>query len=331
MPYSDILKRAFQVVRNEPALWVLGIILAFFGGGGGGGFNFNTGGNFGGDGPNYDGPTPELPSWANPDNLLILGIVVGCFVLLWIVVAMVVQSAALAGLVHGAARAAEGEDVHWRDLWRAGFSRRGRRVLGLKLLVGIPMFVGILIGAGLLIAAAIPFFEAAFSNGEPGPGFVAGFLGGFLVLIPLILCLVLFTWVLELIGHYAVREVVLSDLGVLPAFRQGWRLFRNNLGPSILWGIILAVLGATLGFILGIAVFVLLLVMGLPLFLLLSSQAFPLELTVVSVILLALVIGLISSVLYGPLLAYVETVWTLVWEHLTGKHPTPSLQEEPLV
>ena len=46
MEYSKIFKRAFDVVRNEPALWIVGIIMAIFGGAGGG--SGGSGGNFGG-------------------------------------------------------------------------------------------------------------------------------------------------------------------------------------------------------------------------------------------------------------------------------------------
>ncbi|MGH2543340.1 MAG: hypothetical protein ACRDIB_11100, partial [Ardenticatenaceae bacterium] len=155
MPYSQLLGRAFDIVRREPALWVMGVLLALFGGGGvSPGFNWDFGGRT--EDFNWQGAPPRLPEWLTVESIgPLIAVLVGA-ILLIIILGLVIQSIVLAGLIHGADRAAAGRDVRWGELLRAGWSRRGRRLLGLKLLLAIPALVGFVLGVIGFLAAVLP-------------------------------------------------------------------------------------------------------------------------------------------------------------------------------
>ncbi|MGH2544308.1 MAG: DUF7544 domain-containing protein, partial [Ardenticatenaceae bacterium] len=138
------------------------------------------------------------------------------------------------------------------------------------------------------------------------------------VFIPIILLLGAVGLVLSLLGRYAARAIVLDDRPVLDSFRAGWHLLRTNVAPTILYAIFLAVIGLIAGVAIGFVILFLALLMGVPIFFLLSTRGFPLLLSIVFLILFALIISLAGALLYGPILAYIETAWTLAWRYLTG-------------
>jgi hypothetical protein len=320
MPYSQLLGRAFDVVRREPALWILGMILALFGGGSSSP-NVNMNYQMGDRDFNWEGTPPHIPDWLTVETVVpIIATVVGVIVLLMII-GLVVQSLVLAGLIHGADRAATGEDVRWGALLRAGWSRRGRRILGMKVVMAIPAFAGFAVGVAGFLVAALPIINTVLRGGEPSEGILATFIGGFLIFIPIVLLLVVAGLVLNLIGNYAAREIVLDDRPVMASFRSGWRLLRNNVAATIVFAILLAVIGIIAGLAIGFVILFVALLMGVPMFLLLNSWGFPMIQTVALVVILGLTLAIVGSILFGPVLAYVETAWTLAWRHLTGDAP----------
>ncbi len=317
MPYSQLLQRSFDVVRREPALWVLGMIFALFGGGGGqGNINWNGGAGDGGD--QWGGIQPQAPAWLTPENIGVALLLLILVVLLLGTIGLVVQSVAQAGLIHGTARAATGEDVHWGDLWRAGWSQAGRRVLGLRFLLAMPALFLLLLAIGVFFVVALPLITSVLEGGRPTPGLLLASLGGILIVLPIFLLIALGAWLFSLVGNFAVRAIVLEGRPVLAAVEEGWNLFRANVRATILFAILLGVIGLLIGMVVGFATLFLALLLGVPLFFLLAAQQFPLFLTVGAVVAGGVVVGALSALLNGPLLAYFETAWTLAWQHLKG-------------
>lgn len=329
MPYTKILSRSFETVRREPALWVLGIILAFFGGGSGGGSG--GGGNWspssGGTEPDFSG---DLPSWFTPEVLIPLAVVVGLVLVVLTILFFVMRSVALAGLVHGSQRAATGEDVHWNDLFRFGWSQVGRRLMGLQLLLWSPWLVGLLLLIGAGMALLFPLISAGMSGTEPDPSLI----GGAFAFIAMVFCFAILlgaaSWIVGLIQNYAVRAVVLEGQAVGASIRAGWALFKGNVVDTLIFSIMLGVIGLVVGGLTGVLLFVVVLMGGIPLGLFLASQDFPLTLTLVLGIPALLLLGILASLLQGPLLAFFETAWTLAWQYLTNPQSEAVAPERPV-
>ncbi len=327
MPYTDLLSRAFEIVRRNRALWIIGMMYAFFGGGGGGSANFQ--GNF--DNSSFgSGNSPDLPAWLTPEFLISLAVIAGVVGFLLAIVFFVLRSTAYTGLVHGTRQALNDEVPSWRALWSAGWSPRGRRIMGLRFLLAIPSLVLVLIAIATFFVALFPFVQAMISNESP-ESMMPQIAGGFFLGICLFICLIGLTIVVQLVlnmaGNYASRFIILEDHSIGEGWRQGWSMFRRHIVESVVMSVILGVIGAVIGFIIAIPLTLLAFVFVLPLafsggFEALSSISAPL--LVVGGILGALAISLLTSLLVGPVLAYSETVWTLVYRHYKA-------QEAPVV
>lgn len=336
MPYTKLLKRSFEIVRHQRALWILGFIFALFGGGGsagggGGGGNsasWSESGSDFGQTP-FDGVSPALPESFDAQTLISLVLLFGCIMIGLAIFAFVIRNVALAGLIHGSERAAAGEELQWRELWRAGWSQTGRRLMGLKLLLGIPTLLTLLIVFIVGLTTAFSVMQSLEAGESPDFTFMPLILGTIGTLICLFMLVWLLTWVLGMIGNYAGRTIVLEERPMMEALREGWTLFKNNVVDTVIFSLILGVIKWVMGFVVAILVIIVGLVIGLPLFFFLLSLEFPVALTAGLLIPAVLLLVLFASMLYGPLLAYLETTWTLVWQHLmqTEKRAGP---ESPL-
>lgn len=331
MPYTKILSRSFETVRREPALWVLGIILAFFGGGQGGSGGSGNWSQPSGGTDGQDFPT-ELPSWFTPEVLIPLAVVVVLVLVALSILFFVMRCVALAGLVHGAQRAATGEDVHWNDLFRFGWSQVGRRIMGLQLLLWSPWLVLLLLMAGIGLAFLVPLASAAMSGVDPTVD--PSFFGGLFAFLGLAICLAILlsaaSWIVGLVQNYAVRAIVVEGQAVSASLRTGWELFKRNVADTLVFSIMLGVIGLVVGGLTGVLLVVVILMAGIPLALFLASQSFPLTLTLAVAIPAILLIGIVSAFLQGPLLAFFETAWTLAWQHLTNPESEVVVPERPV-
>lgn len=330
MPYSKLLERAFRIVKGEPALWVLGFLVALFGGGGSSGsFNFGGGGGGGGRGGDIGIPDASggLPANFNPEMLVAIGIGLFCVVLTIGILFLVLRSVALAGLIHGADQASMGEDVHWKDLWRHGWSRRGRRLVGLTLVQAVPLLIGAIIGFAGFMLAILPLIQSGGAVSDAVA--VRSILGAAVILLPLVCILVIASWVLDRIGTYAARAVVLHDRPVMDAFRHGWQVLRANFANTFVLTLILWVIQAVVGFPVGIILLMVAFPLGLFLVIAAGSGTLPVLAAVLLAVPLILLLAFLAAALMGPVMAYLETTWTLAWQHLTGQR-TDLAQEQPL-
>jgi uncharacterized membrane protein len=275
MNYVDVSTRSFQLFRRHKSFWLMGMLMALCGQSE---YSFSTNYNQSGAsspslGSGPSSPTPALPDFLNSDSITtlmanivpIIAGIVAFSMIGWVIFAI------LGWFVHGALiqmiAAADQEQV---PSWRAGF-RRSRQQIGhlfvMQLLIALPGFVLLIIMLLLFVPTFITLFKgiASTSAGEPfGDPFriLAPLLGGLICLLPLFLILALVQIVYSMIQRLAARYCVLEELGARESLRQGWRLFRKNVGYSVLtWG-----LSAVFSFLFA-------LIAALPVFLLLLPAA----------------------------------------------------------
>ncbi len=346
MQYSQIFKRAFNVVRNEPALWIVGVIIAIFGGGGGGtsfnstgntNFNNNDFGRVFTEGIPLDQFQTDFSSWLNPEILLPIGLFILCLIIGWSFFAFAIRNVALAGLIYGSDRASVGQDVRWGELLRFGWSRHALRLMGLNFLLALPALLFFSAGLIIGIVMIIPFFEALFSGYPPDFSHFENFgnlsllFGGFGLFICLSLIIGFLTWVLSLIGHYASRFIVLDGYSIMDGFRKGWQLLKDNIGHTFIVSILLIALSFIVGIVVSVVFIMLAALAAIPLvFLIVSESASFVFVGILAVMAFILVI-ILASLLYGPLLAYIHTVWTLVWLELTKNNGDEVLLDEAMI
>jgi len=327
MNYGDLIKDAFWLTLRNRYLWFFG----FFAGGtsaGGGNFSFPSGGSGGFDDNDFDdfgepgqgdfgGAAPGFDpgQWIFDNLALILAIValVALIVLIFIVMSLISQGA----LTESVAAIDRGESRRFSTAFRAGLSNFWR-VLGyylLFILISLGLLLAIVVPLGLLVAGVFVGTDSV------GAQILVAILAG---LVGIVLLIVVFI-PLSIIGQFALREIVVRRERVVGSIGSGYRLFRRNLGKSLLvWLIQLAILiGA--GIALLIALLLVAFFLGLPAIIL--AVAGYTTAAVVAGVVAALILLPILLVASGALGTFGHSYWTLAYLRLVapaeGATPQP--------
>jgi hypothetical protein len=300
MNYGDLIKDAFRITLRNRYLWFFGFFVGLGSGGGGGG-----GGDF--DEQDEQG-SAEIASVSAVqqgafDNApLVVGLVLlGLLILLAFFALYVVSQG---GLTESVAAIDRGEERRFSSTWRAGARNFWRVLLQILLFLGIVL--GLLLAVGIPVALLV---AGAFATNSIALRAVAVI---FAVLVAVVLVVVVFVFV-AIVRQFARRELVVRGARVLGSVGSGYRLFRGNLGRSVLvWLVQLGLMLAA-----GIALVIVGLLLFLPTILLAVAQY------TTAAIAAGVVAGLILLPLLVVALAILGTFnhsyWTLAYLRLTSE------------
>ncbi len=309
MNYGDLIRDAFRISWRNKYLWFFG----FFAGGVGSSFGGNVpsgAGNFDGGGSEQSG-TPGLAAQLGPglfDNvalLVALFVVIGLIVLLFLALTLISQGA----LAENVAAIDRGEGRRFGSGWRAGLGSVWR-VLGyyvVYLLITLGLLIAIGVPIGLLVGVTFAVTQSVAAR------VIVAVLAALLGLLALIVVFI----PLSIVGQYALREIVVRRTGIFASFGGGYRIFRRDLGRSLLLWLInlLLGIGVTIAAVLALGI------VGLVLFLPTILLAFA-EMSTAAV-----VTGIVAGVILLPILlavsgatgAFFHSYWTLAYLRLTGQ------------
>ncbi len=308
MNYGDLIRDAVRVSWRNKYLWFFG----FFAGGVGSSFGGNVpsgAGNFDGGGPEQSG-TPGLAAQLGPglfDNvalLVALFVVIGLIVLLFLALTLISQGA----LAENVAAIDRGEGRRFGSGWRAGLGNIWR-VLGyyvVYLLITLGLLVAVGVPLGLLVGVTFAVTQSVAAR------VIVAVLAALLGIVALIVVFI----PLSIIGQYALREIVVRRTGIFASFGGGYRIFRRDIGRSLLLWLInlLLGIGVTIAAVLALGI------VGLVLFLPTILLAFA-EMSTAAV-----VAGVVAGVILLPIFlavsgatgAFFHSYWTLAYLRLTG-------------
>ena len=293
MNYGELIGDAFRITLRNRYLWFFG----FFAGGVG----FNSSGNLGSRGGNFD-PQGLLGSAA-----LVVGIVIVVLILaLFFICLAIISQGALADSVAAIDR---GEGRRFGAAFRSGTGNFWR-VLGYYV-------VFFLVALGLLVVIGIPValliggtFAATQSTGaRVSVAVVVGLLA--------ILSLIVVFIPLSIIGQYALRDIVVRRERVLGSVGSGYGLFRRNIGRSLLLWLIQV--GLSIG--IGIAFILVVVIVGLVLFIptiVLAITDFSTGVLIAAGAPAVLILILLFLVATGAIGTFSHAYWTLAYRRLTA-------------
>ena len=307
MNYGDLIRDAIRITLRNRYLWFFGFFVGLGSGGGGGGGG--GGGDFDEQGSAEIASVSAVQQGPFDNALLIVGLVlVGLLILLAFFALYVVSQG---GLTESVAAIDRGEERRFSSTWRAG-ARNFWRVL-LQILLFLGLVLGLLLAVGIPVALLV---AGAFATDSIAMRAVAVV---FAVLVAIALLVVVFVFVAT-VRQFARRELVLRGASVLGSVGSGYRLFRANLGSSVLvWLIQLGLMLAA-----GIALLIALVIVGLLLFL-------PtILLAVAQYTTAAIAAGVVAGLILLPLLivalailgTFNHSYWTLAYLRLTSEGGT---------
>lgn len=306
MGYTDMLKRGWVITWEHKYLWILGFLAALGSG--------NSIANFSGNNSNMGGTLDPVMVGTLAAGLaaascvgLILGIV------LWLV-----SLAGKAGLIESVARIEMRQPVDgfgrafrlgWRKVWR---------LAGLTLVLFGVVIIGA-IALVLLFVLSGGALAAIFGGDSSAQGSLFAGLGILGLCLLGVLCLLIPVFiVLNFVYAFAMRGLVLRDLGVTDSIRHGWQVLRDNLGPIIMLSLAFLLLNIIAG-IIALAILVPLgLGVGIPLALLSETDTTFLQAMLV-------ILGFIAAVVVTALISTIVVTWqsstfTLAYLSFTGKN-----------
>jgi len=285
MDYGGLVRRALDVMWKFKYLWIFGFFLEFGSG---------TSGWVGNAPEKLRLPMCDFVSGALLGAIVFL-VMVGLLVFLVFLIMYLISQG---GLIHCVWKIESGEKPTLRDGWNAGVGNFWR-ILGISVLIVIFILASAVITLGPFIGLIIGFK-------------VLGLLAG-LVLFPVFL-LLLVTFIL--IDLYAKRACIIEGKGVVDSLMAGWEMLKDNLGNSLVMGLI--GIGSTMVYVLGFVIAGLLL--ALPFVALGFVNMF-------LGIFLGVIVGLIyiglASALWGT---YIDSLWTMAYldmKKLTSQPATP--------
>jgi hypothetical protein len=307
MNYGDLIRDAIRITLRNRYLWFFGFFVGLGSGGGGGGGG--GGGDFDEQGSAEIASVSAVQQGPFDNALLIVGLVlVGLLILLAFFALYVISQG---GLTESVAAIDRGEERRFSSTWRAGARNFWRVLLQILLFLGIVL--GLLLAVGIPVALLV---AGAFATDSIAMRAVAVV---FAVLVAIALLVVVFVFVAT-VRQFARRELVLRGASVLGSVGSGYRLFRANLGSSVLvWLIQLGLMLAA-----GIALLIALVIVGLLLFL-------PtILLAVAQYTTAAIAAGVVAGLILLPLLivalailgTFNHSYWTLAYLRLTSEGGT---------
>jgi hypothetical protein len=309
MDYGKVLSRAWEITWRWKILWLLGFLAAL-------GNAASTGGSsssYTTDSSQWNGyRAPIIPGeiWALIAALACVGLFIA--IALW-----VVSTIARGGLIAGVQQVEDEDSTSFGRAWRAGASRFWTLVGIGVLTVLLPLVVFLLGAFGTFVVVASTVGITGGSKGAiAAPIILAITCSG-------VLCcgLVILSVILAQIRIYAERAAVLEGLGWIDAFKRGWQVLKDNLGPTIIYWLIFLVIGLAVG---AVIVFVLFLSL-FPLFMILAATE--LEWLIVGSVCCLGPVAIIVAALVGAIIqTFSSATWTLAYREMTSM-PDPDAVE----
>lgn len=317
MNHTDLISRAWTITWRYRVLWIFGILLTLTSSGGSNGSS-SLNAVFRGD-PTETGLPALLPGLEPFNAGFWLGVMTFCccLLLIWIVVAVIVQYVARTALYRSVDQIeATGSAPAWRAGFRLGWSNRAFRLWLLDLIIGIPF---VIVAIVVLTLGASPLLLLLIDDTVVRVLGVALTIGLELLLV---LLLVIAVVILGVLKQFWSREIALADFGIGQAFAAGYALVRSRVKDvGIMW-LLMTAIGLGFGFIMiPIAVGVILLAIavggGLGYALYAATQSVGWALAVgLPPFLLITVVPL--TVIEGVYMVFESSAWTLTYREVAA-------------
>lgn len=318
MNFGEILGKAWKILWKHKVLWIFGILAGCASGNSGSSNGGSSNGNSGSGTWDFNGNTPQWMQgmqefgermWQVIQPYLWIFIVVAVLLVLIVIVLGVIGKV---GLIRGTIKADQDEETHL--------------TFGGVLADSVPFFWRML-GFALVLLAFFLVFAVLLALAVAG--LVVGTLGiGIVLLIPLICVLVPVMLVANIYLEQVQVAMVAEDLGVFPAFKRGWQVFRGRLGEMIVMGLILGIGSWIVALVIALPIIITL--MPAIISMMMNNGEISQSLTTGTMVFAGIFI-LVAVFLRGLLTTYVESAWTLTFRRAAAALVRPVEPIAPVV
>jgi hypothetical protein len=310
MDYGAVVNRAFQIAWRYKSLWIFGLFA-----GGLTNFNLSLPGDMGGE------TGGDLPFAVSPEALAAMMGAIALLALGFFVLYVVAYCISAGALVDGVNRIERGGVYTFGSSFSAGLDYFWR-MLGLGVLYTVSIVFVFLVVIFFFVMVGV-LMGVSFGEGSGGAVAVLVILG-ILILIPVLMALYL---IIMTPFTLAQRALVVRDASIADALGEGWVLFKENFGKSLL--IYLIKLGISIG--VGIAM---LFIFGIVALIVLVVVPNPMD-HLIEFVILGIVFGLPISLLIGGFFGtFNSSLYTLFYFRLVEPeryNPPQTPPESPTI
>jgi len=316
MDYGKVLGKAWEIIWRWKIIWVLGF-LASLGQGVTTPFSYQYNEeDLRNIGINIDAGTLDVALEDFIAGFVGVAIAVTCLAIIIGIILWIVSIIARGGLIASVKQVEEEGTTSFGKAWRAG-ARKFWTLFGLGVLAQLPILILVIIGIVFLWTVVIASLD--FSGGMDVGAFIASVATSSLLCICSLCCILLpLSLILDQIRVYGERAAILEDMGWIDAFKRGWQVIRENLGPTlIVWLIFLAI-----SLVVGGITFVIMLAIMAPIF---ASFGLFEDSAMIFIPICggALVMMIVFALIRSVVTAYTSATWTLTYRELVGMGSPP--------
>ena len=288
MDYGKLFSKAWDIIWKNKFLIILGVLIVLGGAGsgsGGGGqsrYVFSDNDFEWGDLPQFDFGAPfqdlELPLFAAASILLIVMVLIVIGLAFW-----VLGTIARGALIKGVNEIELGNPTNFSEAFLAGW-KKGWKLIWIGLIPAIPGLILLILGVTTFLTYG--GFEML---SQDGLGLFST--GIFIPLIILTCLLIPVSMLLSLLRTFANRACMLEDHDVISAYKRGFEVLGDNLGPAVI--LFLIQVGISIG------IGIMMLVPGI-------------------LIALCCLLWPLFILIEAAFTTYYSTLWTLAWNEWVG-------------
>ena len=304
MEFGKILSRAGQITWRWKVLWVFGFLVSL-----GQGSPGNSNVNWVEDRWQVDRFLPQVV------GIVIALVCVGLIIAIALWVLSVIGRGALIG---GVQQVEEEGYTNLPRAWRVGVSRFWT-LFGLSFLTGLPILILVILLIAVFVVPIFTDIGISADRGGPSGLFALSFLCG----APLCCGTIIVGIVLSQIKIYAERAAVLEGLGWIDAFRRGWQVLKENIGPTVVFWLIFLAIGVVFAIVMGVGM----LVLAAP-FVALFARTDPGGWALIPICGGGLLAIVASAVIGSVVQTFTSATWTLAYRQMTG-FGAPPMDLEP--
>lgn len=305
MNYGDLIGEAFRIAWRNRFLWVFGFLL--------GGATVVSPTNFGKVSTNEPAWALNLERWIE-NNVGLAIFVFASTILVIILVFLALFTLCRAALTESVGAVARGERRGFGSTLRGGLSYFWR-VLLQSLLLGL-ISLAVVIAVYLLLAAAFVGLFAGIAATDSTAVRVVIALVCVVVILLLVVALVIAFVALEIVQQLALRNLILGHSGIVSSIGNGYRIFRRNLGRTLLLLVMQIAIALGASIVVFTVVTVLRMLLSIPVS---ALSAFWVSTTVA--IAGSLLFSLPVFVLAGFLGTFYQAYWTVAFLRLSARPP----------
>lgn len=314
--FNALFGTAFRIIKNHPIIWLAGIIATLLHGNINFNFNFSTSQPTSTMQPNDSFDPSEMIAGTLIEDILLHPVRYLMFaafgVLIYFLVWLIFGTWAQAALVWMGVEAEATGKTSLASGWRQS-RQRLPALIGFQLLLMSPFVILMLITLATVLPAWYAFMYNIFLSDEMGGTetlFDPTQLSGLFCLIPIVACLaILLTIAAAVIDIYGFRSCLLAKTGPLASIRHGWKLFRQQLGYTIITGVIAFIVTMIVGFILLLPIAPLWFSIGEEFF----SRGMSRDIIGQLVVLIGYIM-IVGTAVTGLLHAFFATLWTQLYQ-----------------